>query len=65
MTYPTSKFVEAATDDVPSTEQPSLVWYDTTIKNNNEFLTFEDVDKIMKSYDPTEFRKQYLNEPKQ
>jgi hypothetical protein len=38
-----------------------IKWHEA--ENNNEFLTFENVDKMMKSYNPTEFRQQYLNEP--
>lgn len=38
-----------------------IKWYEP--KHSNEFLTFEDVDKMMKNYNPTEFRRQYLNEP--
>ena len=38
-----------------------IEWHEP--KDSNEFLTFEDVDKMMKSYNPTEFRQQYLNEP--
>jgi hypothetical protein len=38
-----------------------IEWHEP--ENNNEFLTFENVDKMMKSYNPTEFRQQYLNEP--
>jgi len=38
-----------------------IKWHEP--KDNNEFLTFEDVDKMMKSYNPTQFRRQYLNVP--
>ena len=38
-----------------------IKWHEQ--ESNNEFLTFEDVDKMMKSYNPTELRRQYLNEP--
>jgi len=38
-----------------------IEWHEP--KDSNEFLTFEDVDKMMKSYNPAEFRQQYLNEP--
>jgi hypothetical protein len=38
-----------------------IKWHEP--ENSNEFLTFEDVDKMMKSYNSTEFRQQYLNEP--
>jgi hypothetical protein len=37
-----------------------IKWHEP--KDSSEFLTFEDVDKMMKSYNPTEFRRQYLNE---
>jgi hypothetical protein len=38
-----------------------IKWHEP--EDSNEFLTFEDVRKMMKSYNPTQFRKQYLNEP--
>jgi hypothetical protein len=38
-----------------------IEWHEP--ESSNEFLTFEDVDKIMKSYNPAEFRQQYLNKP--
>ncbi len=39
----------------------SIKWHEP--ENTKKFLTFEDVDKIMKIYSPTQFRQQYLNEP--
>jgi hypothetical protein len=38
-----------------------IKWHEP--KDSNEFLAFEDVDKMMKNYNPREFRRQYLNEP--
>ncbi len=38
-----------------------IKWHEP--ENTNKFLTFEDVDKMMKSYNPTEFKQQYLNMP--
>jgi hypothetical protein len=47
--------------DVTTNMTEQIKWHEP--ENSNEFLTFEDVDKMMKSYSPTEFRRQYLNEP--
>ena len=36
-----------------------IKWHEP--ENSSKFLTFEDIDKIMKGYNPREFRRQYLN----